>query len=126
MTNLNVFVSGAGDTFFAFGNGADATVVVNGKEVKATKVGSVDAAKEKHVPVVEISGQTVTVKVGSVTHPMTPEHHIAWIALRTEKGFQFKEIPVDGAPEAVFSLVEGDKVVEAYEYCNLHGVWSGK
>ncbi|MDR1794589.1 MAG: desulfoferrodoxin Dfx [Erysipelotrichaceae bacterium] len=81
-----------------------------------------DAATEKHVPVVTLNGDIITVNVGSVAHPMTAEHHIAWIYVQTEKGGQFKNLAVDGAPEATFAQL-GDKVVAVYEYCNLHGLW---
>ncbi len=104
----------------------DAEVSCCGEKLSAVKVGSVDAAKEKHVPVIEAAGTAVTVKIGSVSHPMTAEHHIAWVCLKTEKGIQFKELPVDGKPEVRFAITEDDKVLEAYEFCNLHGVWSGK
>ena len=79
--------------------------------------------EEKHVPVIEKSGNKVTVKVGSAAHPMTEAHHIAWIALETEMGNQRKELDVTGIPSADFALIEGDKVVAAYAYCNLHGLW---
>ena len=82
-----------------------------------------DAAQEKHVPVIAVNGNNVTVDVGSVPHPMTPEHHIAWIYLETTEGGQRKCLPVDGAPHAEFALTAGDKVIAAYEYCNLHGLW---
>ena len=84
--------------------------------------GSADAAKEKHVPAVEISGNAVFVKIGGVTHPMLPEHHIEWILLETKKGFQIKYLEAGDAPEAKFELVD-DEPVAAYEYCNLHGLW---
>ena len=84
--------------------------------------GSVDAALEKHVPVVEVKDNTVTVKVGEVTHPALPEHHIAWILLETKKGFQIKYLVPGEAPEATFTLSD-DEPVAAYEYCNLHGLW---
>ena len=60
--------------------------------------------------------------VGSVDHPMLEEHHIAWIYLQTTDGGQRKCLEVDGKPEATFAL-GGAKVVAAYEYCNLHGLW---
>ena len=84
--------------------------------------GSVDAATEKHVPVVEIKENTVLVKIGEVTHPMLPEHHIEWIILETKKGFQIKYLEAGDAPEATF-VVADDEPVAAYEYCNLHGLW---
>ena len=85
-----------------------------------------DAAGEKHVPVIEVSGNIVTVKVGSVEHPMTEAHSIQWIAIETEQGRQRKILTSDDKPEATFALVEGDKVKEAYEYCNLHGLWKAE
>ena len=84
--------------------------------------GSVDAAAEKHVPVIAIDGDQVTVTVGDVIHPMTEPHHIAWIVLETANGFQKKDLDPLGEPVAVFALAD-DKPVAAYEYCNLHGLW---
>ena len=81
--------------------------------------GSVDAALEKHVPAVEVKGTAVLVKIGEVTHPMLPEHHIEWILLETKKGFQIKYLEVGEAPEAKFELAD-DEAVAVYEYCNLH------
>ena len=85
-----------------------------------------DAAGEKHVPVIEINGNIVTVKVGSVEHPMMDAHYIQWIVLETEQGRQRKELTPGAAPEATFALVDGDKAVAAYEYCNLHGLWKAE
>lgn len=82
-----------------------------------------DAATEKHVPVVDVKGNVVTVKVGSVAHPMMEEHHISFIILETDKGMQIKHLNPTGAPEAVFALADGEKAVAAYEFCNLHGFW---
>jgi len=82
-----------------------------------------DGAMEKHVPVIEQNGNIVTVTVGSVEHPMLPEHFIQWIVLETETGNQRKELKPGEKPQAVFALTDGDKVVAAYEYCNLHGLW---
>lgn len=81
------------------------------------------AAKEKHLPVVECRPDgTILVKVGSVQHPMTPEHHISFIYLETEHGGQIKILMPDEAPEAVFDPGQ-DKPVAVYEYCNIHGLW---
>lgn len=82
-----------------------------------------DASQEKHVPVIQIDGNIVTVTIGSAPHPMTPEHHIAWIMLETTAGVQRKCLPVDGHPSVKFALAEGEKAVQAFEYCNLHGLW---
>lgn len=85
-----------------------------------------DAAGEKHVPVISIDGQTVTVAVGSVLHPMLDVHYIEWIMLETREGRQRKALKPGDEPKAVFALVPGDEVVAAYEYCNLHGLWKAE
>ncbi len=88
--------------------------------------GTTDAAVEKHVPVITKNGNIIEVKVGSVEHPMAPEHYIEWIALRTKQGNQRKILKPGDAPAATFALVDGDEVLEAFAYCNLHSLWSGK
>lgn len=99
---------------------SDKTLSV-GEEVVAN---TTDGAFEKHVPVIEVAGDTVTVKVGSVEHPSLPEHYIEWILLVMEGGFQIRYLKPGMKPEAVFKIVE--KPVEAYEYCNLHGLWKAE
>ncbi|HKM13088.1 MAG TPA: desulfoferrodoxin family protein [Bacteroidales bacterium] len=82
-----------------------------------------DAGGEKHVPVVtKLDDCTIKVEVGSVPHPMLPEHHIAFIYLETEDGGARVGLPHDGKPEAEFCTCSG-KPVAVYEYCNLHGLW---
>lgn len=83
---------------------------------------TVDASTEKHVPVVKIEGNTVTVNIGSVPHPMEQAHYIQFIYVETKKGGQRKSLNPGDAPKAVFSLVD-DEVISVYEYCNLHGLW---
>lgn len=79
--------------------------------------------KEKHLPVIAVNGNIVTVTVGSIAHPTGEEHHIAWVSLQTKFGNQRKSIEV-GKPAAVtFSLVPGDEAVASYCYCNVHGLW---
>ena len=98
-------------------------VVCCGEKMHKLEPGSVDAAVEKHVPVYTVEGNTVTVTVGSVIHPMTTEHLIDWIALETEQGTQIKHLTADSAPSVTFALADGDKVKKVYAYCNLHGLW---
>ena len=94
-----------------------------GENMHELVANSTDAAQEKHVPVVSIDGQQVTVTVGSVAHPMTAEHNIAWVYFQTKQGGQRKALPVDGAPTVSFALTADDAVVAVYAYCNLHGLW---
>lgn len=82
-----------------------------------------DAAGEKHVPVISVDGSKVTVKVGSVEHPMLPAHYITLVVLETTNGYQKKNLNPGEKPVAVFALADGEAAVAAYEYCNLHGLW---
>ncbi len=83
-----------------------------------------DGAYEKHVPVIEQQGDHVTVKVGSVPHPMLDVHYIEWIILETATGYQKHDLKPGEAPEASFAVTE--PVIAAYEYCNLHGLWKAE
>lgn len=98
-------------------------VVCCGQIMTELVAGTSDGAREKHVPVYEVNGNSVLVKVGEVAHPMIPEHYIQWIVLQTKNGVQRRELKPGEKPEASFALCEGDEVVAAYAYCNLHGLW---
>ena len=98
-------------------------VICCGEPMKAFKAGESDGASEKHVPVVQVEGDVVRASVGEVAHPMTEEHHIAFIWLVTDKGVHRAVLNHTGAPEAVFRLAEGEKAEAVYEFCNLHGLW---
>lgn len=96
-------------------------VVCCGDKMEELIANTVDASQEKHVPVVtKVDDCHIKVEVGSVAHPMTPEHHIAFIYVETEKGGM--RIDLSDKPEAVFCTCAG-KPVAVYEYCNLHGLW---
>ena len=105
-------------------NDSGVRVVCCGEEVKPLIPNTTDAAGEKHVPVIKQEGNLVTVSVGSVAHPMLEAHYIQWIILETKQGRQRKMLKAGEKPVAVFALTDGDEVVAAYEYCNLHGLWS--
>ena len=100
-----------------------AKIVCCGEEMEEIIPGSVDASLEKHVPVYEVKGNEVIVKIGSVDHPMIPEHYIEWVAIQTNNGNQRKTLKPNEAPVVKFALGEGDKVEAVYAYCNLHGLW---
>lgn len=83
-----------------------------------------EGASEKHLPVIEKNKNHVTVKVGSVFHPMGEDHSISWICLCTSAGTVMRAwLSPDCEPVAHFTLEEGDEPVAAYAYCNLHGFW---
>jgi superoxide reductase len=89
--------------------------------MKLQKENTVDAAKEKHVPVIEKVEGGYKVKVGSVAHPMTAEHWIEWVQLLADGTAYRQFLNPGGAPEAVFAVKAAK--VSAREYCNLHGLW---
>ena len=79
-------------------------VMCCGKPMKQIIPGTTDAAVEKHVPVFEVEGNCVTVRVGSVAHPMLPEHYIEWVSLQTKFGNQRKALKPGDKPEVCFAL----------------------
>lgn len=85
--------------------------------------GTTDAASEKHIPVYEVEGGKVTVTVGAVSHPMTEEHYIEWISLKTKDGNQRKALKPGDEPKACFYIGEDDEIEAVYAYCNLHSLW---
>lgn len=96
-------------------------VVCCGEKMEELIANTVDASAEKHVPVVtKIDDCNIKVEVGSVAHPMLPEHHIAFIYVETENGGI--RVDLKDKPEAVICTCS-DKPVAVYEYCNLHGLW---
>ena len=103
-----------------------ANLVCCGEDMTLLTANTSDGAAEKHVPVISIDGTHVNVTVGSVDHPMLPEHHIEWVYLLTEKGSQLKYLPLDGRPSVDFEITEDDAVLAAFEYCNLHGLWKAE
>lgn len=99
---------------------------INGDlNLEEIKIRGVDASQEKHVPVVKIEGNKVIVTVGSVIHPMEEKHYIEFIEIETKKGIQRKNLKPNDKPEATF-ILEDDEFVNAYAYCNLHGMWDGR
>lgn len=95
-----------------------------GKEMQLLRENTTDGAKEKHVPVIEKIDNGWMVSVGSVEHPMTPEHYIQMIELFTDDGQVHRQtLTPEDKPQAVFTT--GAKALYAREYCNLHGLWKG-
>jgi superoxide reductase len=86
---------------------------------------TVDASKEKHVPVVEAFAGGMKVKVGSVAHPMTAEHHIAWIEIINGDYLNRYYLKPSDPPEATFYVAPQPGMI-VREYCNLHGLWISK
>jgi len=102
-------------------HGGAGELVCCGEPMKLLVENTVDAAKEKHVPVIEKVEGGVKVKVGSVAHPMEEKHYIEWIEVIAD-GKAYRQFLKPGqAPEAVFKIAAQN--ITAREYCNLHGLW---
>ena len=100
---------------------AGVPVMCCGQKMEELIPNTVDASGEKHVPVATmLEGNRLKVEVGSVAHPMLPEHHISFIYVETENGGI--QVNLKDKPEAVVWLGE-EKAIAVYEYCNLHGLW---
>lgn len=93
-----------------------------GQKMELLAPNTVEASGEKHLPAVEVSGDVVLVRVGSVEHPMTEEHSIQWVELETDQGVQRRTLHPGTAPKLSFAL-NGAAPVAVYAYCNLHGLW---
>lgn len=102
-------------------HGGEGELVCCGQPMVLQKENTVDAAKEKHVPVVEKGADGVTVKIGEVAHPMEEKHYIEWVEIIADgKAYRQFLSPGDD-PKAVFSTQAKD--VTARGYCNIHGLW---
>jgi superoxide reductase len=96
-------------------------LVCCGQPMTLLQENTTDAATEKHVPVIEKSGDSITVSVGSVEHPMLEEHLIEFIELIADGRVYRKFLNPGEKPQATFKI--SAEKVEAREYCNLHGLW---
>ena len=104
-------------------HGGDGELVCCGQPMSRLVENTVDAAKEKHVPVIEKVEGGVKVKVGDVAHPMEEKHYIEWVEIIAD-GKAYRQFLNPGeAPEATFNVEAGQ--ITAREYCNLHGLWKG-
>ena len=102
-------------------------IVCCGEKMTELVPNTTDATTEKHVPVVDIKDNKVTVNIGSAPHPMVDQHHISWVYIQTAKGGQRKHLDIDSEPCVSFLLSEDDSFEAAFAYCNIHGLWvSGK
>lgn len=102
-------------------HGGEGELVCCGQPMKLFKENTVDAAKEKHVPVIEKTADGIKVKVGEVAHPMEEKHYIEWIEIIADGSVNRQFLKPGGAPEATFKI-KADQVT-AREYCSLHGLW---
>jgi len=122
MTKLNeIYKCGVCGNIIEVVHNSGGQLVCCGQPMNLMVENTVDAAKEKHIPVIEKLQDGVLVKVGEVEHPMLENHYIEWIEVLTESKVYRKYLKPGEKPEAVFKLDE--EVIVAREYCSLHGLW---
>ncbi|KZX16542.1 desulfoferrodoxin [Methanobrevibacter cuticularis] len=109
---VNVMVDGSGE------------LICDGESMERLEAKTVDEGKEKHVPVIEKNGSTVTVKIGEVPHPMIEEHHICFIELFVGDEIFRKFLNAGDEPKAIFEIGDYAGDLKAREYCNVHGLWT--
>jgi len=97
-------------------------MVCCGEKMAELVPNTVEACREKHLPAVTVSGNSMTVQVGSVPNPMEESHNIAFVYVETKCGGQRKCLKVGEEPKLSFAFSD-DKPVAVYVYCNLHGLW---
>ncbi len=97
-------------------------IICCGEKMELLNANTFDASQEKHLPVVSVNGDKLTVRIGSTNHPMTEEHHINWVYVQTERGGVRHAFNAGDEPVWEF-CVHNDKPLAAFAYCNLHGLW---
>ncbi|MDR2431153.1 MAG: desulfoferrodoxin [Candidatus Margulisbacteria bacterium] len=97
-----------------------------GEPMAELKANTTDAAREKHLPVLEITADGDLVKVGSVAHPMEEKHFIEWIAVKTADGKIGRRFLKPGDPPQALFKIAATQLIESSAYCNLHGLWSSR
>ena len=108
-------------------------LVCCGQPMILLSANTVDASHEKHVPVIEVTDEGVTVTVGSVPHPMEPEHYIEWIEISRGEGKTMKHYLKPGDKPQISCKCKCDDTcdcgcnstenITARCYCNIHGLW---
>lgn len=119
--NLQIYKCGVCGNMVEVVHASVGQLVCCGQPMNLMSENSVDASKEKHVPVIEKTSNGISVKIGSVPHPMEDKHYIEWIEIIVD-GKAYRQFLKPGdKPEAVF-CIEGNDII-AREYCNVHGLW---
>ena len=98
------------------------SLVCCGEKMSVLEANTTEASHEKHLPVVTVDGNILSVSVGSNAHPMTDEHHIEFVYVETKNGGQRKSLTSGSEPAVKFALTD-DEAVAVYAFCNLHGLW---
>jgi len=99
-----------------------APMICCGEKMAELVPNTAEAATEKHLPDITVSGDSICVQIGSVPHPMEDAHHILFVYVETQRGGQRKCLKSGEEPKTVFCFAD-DKPIAVYAYCNIHGLW---
>jgi superoxide reductase len=104
---------------------ASVTPICCGEAMEVLVPGAIDAAVEKHVPVIErdADGKHININIGSVPHPMTEEHLIQCVALMLDDRFGIVKLNAGDEPLVRCNFDDNSVQATVYAYCNLHGLW---
>ena len=122
MKEVKFYVCETCGNLVAMINDSGVPMMCCGKKMSLIEAGTVEASKEKHIPVAAFEEGVLNVNVGSVDHPMTEEHLIEWVYVQTDRGGQRKELKAGEAPNLTFTF-DNETPLAVYAYCNLHGLW---
>jgi len=103
-------------------NDSGVPMICCGEKMQELVPNTAEASTEKHLPAVTVSGDSISVQIGSVPHPMEEKHHIAFVYVETKNGGQRKILKAGEEPKVSFAF-SSDKPVAVYAFCNLHGLW---
>ena len=97
-----------------------------GSSMEILEANKIHEGAEKHIPIIEIDGSDVNIKVGIQPHPMAAEHRIEWIALTDGSRVEVQRLGLTQDPVAKFSNMKHEGKLRAYSFCNIHGLWSSE
>lgn len=97
-----------------------------GEEMVKLEASDSGSGEESHVPIVEVNGNKVLVKVGKHTHPMAAEHRIEWVAVTDGRRIDIQKLELTTTPMIDFTIRGNNTDIKAYSFCNIHGLWSSK
>jgi superoxide reductase len=124
-SNQKFFVCKHCGNLIGFINNKNVPLVCCGEKMSEVVPNTVEASAEKHLPVVTVLSDGISVKIGSASHPMEESHHIEFVYVETELGGQRKRLKAGDAPSLEFTFKD-DNPIAVYAYCNLHGLWKSE
>ena len=102
---------------------SDSKLICCNNEMIELIPGTIDASKEKHVPIYKLEQNAIEISLGEIEHPMQEEHYISFVEISSNHGIKRSNLKINQSPIVKFSLLDYEQVDSIYAYCNLHGLW---